>query len=134
MSRMPLPDLVWDAPFACPPDVVLDLPVPPSVNRTKRIDWKYQKKLKVWKQSADGFVHIAKRNGLKLEKIPRFELRIVFSEEHTNSDLDNIIKHLIDYLRYIELLADDAKKHMRKIVVEWGEAPEGARITVVRLS
>lgn len=130
-------DQTFDAPFACPPDVVLDLPVPPSVNRTKRVDWSHLKRLKKWKAAADGLVHLAKRrpgNPLRLERIPRFELRIVFSEQHTAADLDNIIKHLIDYLRHIELVADDAQQNLRKLVVEWGLAPEGARVTVVRLA
>lgn len=134
MTQMPFPYGRFDAPFACPPDVVLDLPVPPSVNRTKRIDWNHISRLKKWKKNADSFIHLAKRNGLKLEKIPRFELRVVLSEAHTRIDLDNSLKHLIDYLRHIELIADDAQQNMRELRVTWGEAPEGARITIVRLA
>jgi len=48
-------------------------------------------------------------------------------------DLDNCCKVLIDYLRRIELIANDAPKNMRRLVVEWGEAPEGVRVEVTPL-
>ena len=45
-------------------------------------------------------------------------------------DLDNCVKHLIDYARKIELIIDDSPKYMRRIVVDWGHAPEGVRLTL----
>jgi Holliday junction resolvase RusA-like endonuclease len=54
----------------------------------------------------------------------------VLSEHHTKIDLDNGLKALIDYLRRIELIEDDSHKHMRRLVVEWGIAPMGCRVTV----
>jgi Holliday junction resolvase RusA-like endonuclease len=127
----------FDPPFACPPDIVLNLPVPPSINRTRRIDWKHQKRLREWKKLADGFVMLDKRRGLnppQSEPIERFELRIEINEAITNVDLDNTIKHLIDYLRRIEVIANDAPKNMRKITVEWGSPIRGVRVTIVRLA
>jgi Holliday junction resolvase RusA-like endonuclease len=127
------PPSMADAPFHCPPDVVLDLPAPPSVNRTRKIDWKGKKQLTSWGNVADGFVLAAKGrkiNPLQLRKIPRFELLITISEHHTKIDLDNGLKALIDYLRRIELIEDDGPKHMRRLTVEWGLAPFGARVTV----
>ena len=107
--------------------ITLDLPVPPSVNRTRKVDWKAAVVFKSWIQQADTMV-IASR--LKLSKLFCFSLHIVISEKHTRIDLDNGIKWLIDYLRRIEVIADDSPKHLRKLTVEWGEAPEGARVTV----
>lgn len=122
-----------DAPFAVPVDVVIDLPVPPSVNRIRKIDWANGRVEKRWRQVADGFVLAAKcrsRDPLRLNRIPRFELHITMSDKHTRMDLDNGIKVLIDYLRLIELIENDAPKNMRRITVEWGHAPEGCRVTV----
>jgi Holliday junction resolvase RusA-like endonuclease len=122
-----------DPPFAAPPDIVLDLPAPPSVNRTRRVDWKGKKQIMAFANVADAYVLAARgrtNSPLKLVKVPRFELIITLSEQHTKIDLDNGLKALIDYLRRIELIEDDSPKHMRKLTVEWGRAPFGCRVTI----
>lgn len=127
-----LPSMV-DPPFAPAADIVLDLPAPPSVNRTRKIDWKGKRQLTAWGNVADAYVLAAKgrsRSPLVLKKIPRFELLITISEHHTKIDLDNGLKALIDYLRRIELIEDDGPKHMRRLVVQWGSAIHGCRVTV----
>lgn len=110
-------------------EVVLDLPVPPSVNQTRRIDWASAKPvLAKWRLAAHA---ILMATGFKRRApIPRFELLIVISEDHTQQDLDNPLKNLIDYLRLIEVIENDAKKNMRRIVVEWGAAMHGCKVTV----
>jgi len=122
-----------DPPFAPPADVVIDLPAPPSVNRTRRIDWKGKRQLSAFCNVADAYVLAAKGRSispLRLTKIPRFELLITMSEHHTRIDLDNGLKALIDYLRRIGLIEDDSPKHMRRLVVQWGTVPHGCRVTV----
>jgi Holliday junction resolvase RusA-like endonuclease len=122
-----------DPPFAVPPDIVLDLPAPPSVNKVRRVDWSSVRVVKAWQNVSNAYVLAAKgraNSPLKLIKVPRFELHIVMSENHTKIDLDNGLKALIDYLRKIELIEDDSPKHMRRLVVEWGIAPFGCRVTV----
>lgn len=122
-----------DRPFAPPLDIVLDLPPPPSVNRTRRVDWAGKKHVTAWSNVADGFVLAAKCrsvNPLRMTKIKRFELLITLSETNNRLDLDNGLKALIDYLRRIELIEDDSPKHMRRLVVELGIAPFGARVIV----
>src|SRR6266403_2046547 len=119
-----------DPPFAVAPDIVLDLPVPPSVNRTRRIDWKSVRTMTAWINVADAYLLAAKgrsQSPLKMQKIARFELIVTLSEHHTKIDLDNGLKALIDYLRRIELIEDDSYKHMRRLVVQWGVAPMGCR-------
>lgn len=116
--------------------IILDLPAPPSVNRTRKVDWRAGRKFAGWTRAADALVLAAKtrqRDPIKLTRISRFDLHITISENHTKIDLDNGIKWLIDYLRRIELIEDDGPKHLRRLIVEWGEAPEGARIRVVAL-
>lgn len=122
-----------DPPFAAAPDIVLDLPAPPSVNKVRRVDWSSVRVVKAWQNVSNAYVLAAKgrtNSPLKLTKVPRFELHIVMSEELSKIDLDNGLKALIDYLRKIELIEDDSPKHMRKLVVEWGRAPFGCRVTV----
>lgn len=121
-----------DPPFAPPADITLDLPAPPSVNRTRKLDFSSLRVTNAWKNVANEYVLVAKtrKNGpLKLTKIPRFELHVVFAET-SKLDLDNGLKALIDYLRKIELIEDDSPKHMRRLVVEFGLAPFGCRVTV----
>jgi Holliday junction resolvase RusA-like endonuclease len=110
--------------------VVLDLPVPPSVNRARRVNWGKDgyPKLKAWHQQADNLLMIASR--YKPARIERFELQITVSDQHTGMDLDNGLKALIDYLRRIEAIANDAPANMRRLTVEWGEAPQGCRVQI----
>ena len=35
-------------PFACPPDTILDVPLPPSVNRTRKIYWRGHRQHEAW--------------------------------------------------------------------------------------
>lgn len=107
----------------------LDLPIPPSVNRSRRVNWGKDGYLRIkrWHEQADALLVAAKYRPLFLE---RFELHITVSEAHTRTDLDNGIKALIDYLRRVEAIADDAPVNMRRITVEWGDAPEGVRVRV----
>jgi len=118
-----------DPPFACPQDVVLDLPVPPSVNKTRRIDGAGKALTAKWRTLAHGILMAAgfRRRGTPIR---RFQLWITVSEDHTEQDLDNPLKNLIDYLRLIEVVENDARKNMREIHVVWGAAPEGCRVTV----
>jgi hypothetical protein len=36
----------------------------------------------------------------------------------------------IDLLRSLEIIADDGPRFARRIVIEWGSAPEGCRLTL----
>jgi len=124
-----------DPPFAVPPCMVIDLPAPPSVNRTRKLDFSSLRVTNAWKNVANAYVLAAKgrRNSpLRLMKVPRFELLVVFSET-SRLDLDNGLKIIIDYLRKIEAIEDDSPKHMRRLVVEFGNAPLGVRVTVKEL-
>lgn len=114
--------------------IIIDLPPPLSVNRTRRIDWTSEVRNSNWKRAADAYLLQAKRrpeNPLKLQNIPCFELTITFDENQTGIDLDNGIKGICDYLVDREVIEDDGPKHMRKLTIEWGEAPEGARVTII---
>lgn len=126
-----LPDYS-DPPFAPPADITLDLPAPPSVNRTRKLDFSSLRVTNAWKNVANEYVLVAKArkiSPLKLTKIQRFELHIVMSES-SKTDLDNGLKILIDYLRKIELIENDSPKHMRRLVVEFGPVPFGCRVTI----
>jgi hypothetical protein len=114
-------------------DIVLDLPPPISVNKLRRVDWANQKAVQKWRDHANGLLLLAKRrktDPLRFRTIERFELGIVLNESMVGTDADNTAKILIDYLCTIGLIIDDAPKHMRKVTIEWGEAPEGCRVTV----
>ena len=72
-----------DPPFAVAPDMILALPAPPSVNRTRKLDFSSLRVINAWKNVANAYVLAAKQrknSPLKLAKIPRFELHIVMSD------------------------------------------------------
>lgn len=133
-----LPSLA-DAPFHCPPDVVIDLPYPPSVNRLWRnsgadatsrvyLSPSYVK----WKQAAD--ILLLSTKGWRNKKIAgSFVADIVLCppQKGMRGDIDNRIKAVLDFLQRIEVVAND--KHCQRVSAEWvdaARAPTGCRVTV----
>lgn len=115
-------------PFLPTLDTVLYLPPPPSVNRTRKIDYVAAGQHKKWIEQADK--HILEAGGLrKFARISgKFEATLVLDEHLNHLDLDNAAKAVIDYARRINLIVNDDKKHMRKVTIEWGRAPHGCRL------
>jgi hypothetical protein len=110
-------------------DIRLDLPVPPSVNRTRRINWAGHAAVKRWLKAADALTTAAWAGGNRPKHvIERFEILLTLDEAQAGADLDNVMKVPIDYLKRLGLIIDDSGKYMRRIVVEWGHAPHGARL------
>jgi Holliday junction resolvase RusA-like endonuclease len=119
-----------DPPFLPPPDIIVDVPPPPSVNRGRKIDWKNYGIVKAWRKHADAVLMKSKQvRGVKKHR-GRFELQMIVDEKATGCDLDNLTKCAADYLKRIELIEDDGPKYMRKVVLEYGHAPEGVRLVI----
>jgi Holliday junction resolvase RusA-like endonuclease len=110
------------------PETILDLPPPPSVNRTRKVDWRGRKLADAWIKQADGLV--LRFGQMRTAKaIPgQFEAHVILSDRHTGIDCDNALKQVCDYARRLELITDDGPKYMRRVVVEYGEAPHGCRL------
>jgi Holliday junction resolvase RusA-like endonuclease len=128
---MALPSMA-DPPFGCPPDIVLDIPVPPSVNSTRRINWAAMPMVEKWKKDADGLLTVSGQyRAAKPYRIAgQYELTIIFNEEKCSKDLDNPVKAAIDYLRRLNLIEDDSPRYARQVLILWGHAPEGCRLIV----
>ena len=107
--------------------LTFDLPTPPSLNVTRRIDWEGYKKANLWKDRANARLILQKIKPLKVGMTGAFECRIIVSAKH-RIDFDNTPKVVLDYLRRVELIPDDAPKYMRRLVVEPGEVAEGIRV------
>jgi hypothetical protein len=90
-----------DPPFAVPADIVLDLPAPPSVNKVRRVDWSSVRVVKAWQNVSNAYVLAAKGRAISPLRLTK-----------------------------IPKFEDDSPKHMRRLVVEWGLAPFGCRVTV----
>lgn len=128
--RHAFPPDVSAPPFLPAPDIVLDVPLPPSVNRTRRIDPAAAGEVERWKKSADMLLMAAGQyRAAKKAAFDRFEITIILNED-CRLDLDNPVKAAIDYLRRIEVIPNDDKRHLRKLTVVWGEAPEGCRLVL----
>ena len=119
-----------DRPFGAPiTDIELDLPPPPSVNKTRRIDRAGQRVTAKWHKAADELVTIAWSGGRRPKNIlAQFEVVIVLDERRVRIDLDNGIKSLIDYARRLGLIVNDDKRYLRELRVVWGDAPHGCRL------
>lgn len=140
MSRVALePVDTADRPFGLPPlvEVSIDLPFPPSVNRTRRLNGSGARLLGAWHHQSDILLLEARRRtGKRLpfgQIVGPFEATIVLSEAHGRADLDNGVKAILDYAKRIELIRDDGQKYLRRLVVEWGDAVEGCRLTLREL-
>lgn len=107
--------------------IVLDLPKPMSVNRTRRIDWRAKPAIDRWVKSADALV--MSRGRLPKRISGRFSAILTMPEDGT-IDLDNSPKQVLDFLRRLELIDNDDPRHMRELLLNFGEAPEGCRVTV----
>jgi len=107
-------------------DIILDLPAAPSVNRTRKIDWKGLRAVRVWAAEADRLVL---SQGRLRNHVGPFELHVTLAEGSA-MDMDNGLKSLIDYLRRIEVIEGDGPRHMRRLTVEFGHAPAGCRVRV----
>lgn len=112
--------------------VVIDLPYPPSINRI----WRANKagpqhvskspEYRAWLRHADQItLATAQFRGLKTIMGP-FEAKIVLKRQR--GDLDNRAKGVLDWLQSRLVVADD--KFCERLVMEWGEAPAGCRVTV----
>jgi Holliday junction resolvase RusA-like endonuclease len=107
---------------------VLDIPVPPSVNLTRRINRAAQGIHGAWEHQCD-VILMASGQFRAATKFPgQFELDITLDEQQCNKDLDNPTKHAVDYLRRIELITDDSPAYFRRLLVQWGDAPKGCRL------
>lgn len=111
-----------------PIETVLSLPPPISVNKLRRFDPQQEKLYKAWVSECHGLVYQA--GGLKrFRRITgKFEARLIIDEHLNRLDLDNAAKVVIDYARRLGLIVNDDKKHMRRVVIEWGHAPRGCRL------
>ncbi len=118
---------VSDQPFRPQLDIVLDLPAPLSVNRTRRINWAAQRGISAWTRVADASVMAHGR--LPDRVLGPFQVTIIFPQG-SRLDLDNGAKQVIDYLRRIELIQDDSPRYMKRVILEFGDAPEGCRVVV----
>lgn len=135
---MSIPSMA-DAPFHCPPDeetiggVIIDLPLPPSVNRIWRHNKAGPKKVSIskeyaaWKRKADALsLHLAQFRGLKTI-VGKFSVNIIV--RRNAGDLDNRIKGILDYLQSRAVILND--KYCERITIAWGDAPTGCRVKIV---
>ena len=117
-----------DRPFGVVEDIILDLPTCPSVNQTRKIDWRSHAKFKAWQKQADAHFMLVKRK-LQGKKITgRFEIIIIIDEKQSAADGDNLTKSLTDFVVRCGLVTDDSPKYCRQWTVKFGVAPEGCRI------
>jgi len=79
--------------------IVLDLPIPISVNATRRKDWTTHAAARAWMRAADN----ALMGKLPPAIIGPFEIHILVSNKCRN-DLDNCAKSVIDYCDRIDLI------------------------------
>ena len=114
-----------------PTHITLNLPIPPSVNRTRRIDWAGDKARREFYLRADLYITAHGPRPAPVRLITgRYELIIQIPESLSGIDLDNHCKCLIDYLVSREFIPDDSKPYLRRLIVEWGSPGPACRITI----
>ena len=115
---------------ALPPDIVLDLPTPISVNRI----WRVAKAghvikspvYKQWIRQADSMLlELGQLKGIK-PIVGKFTALIVV--KRINMDIDNSAKGILDFLQNRNFILND--KLCEELTLRWGDAPTGSRVTV----
>lgn len=111
----------------------IDLPAPPSVNRTRRIDWRNFKDYAAWRQGAGNCILAARRRPedpiLGRRVAGEFEIDLIVGNQ-VRADPDNLIKAVLDLLLGADLVDGDSPRFCRRIVVSYGDAPMGLRATL----
>ena len=117
---------------AKPQRLTIDLYLPPSINRNGvvfRLGNRAQK-VQQWRRSCD---YDLREQGLYGDRLHAgaisgvWGLDIIWTrDEWRNSDLDNRVKYLLDYLCSRELVEDDL--FCGHMMVDWGYAPRGVRV------
>lgn len=102
--------------------VELWLPAPPSVNnmyRSGRGKVYRSNGYKRWQQEAD--IAFLTAGGLRpWRSYPAVvEIDLFPGPQYRSRDLDNIVKPLLDFLVYREVLKDDNTEHVRRVVVQF---------------
>ncbi len=108
--------------------IVLDLPVPKSVNNSRRINWSGMPAKQSWLKEADALVMAKGR--LPPAIIGPWTMVVTMNEDRWRLDPDNGLKDIIDFCRRLELIENDSPRFAREITLRWGEAPEGCRVTI----
>src|SRR5215472_1252321 len=105
--------------------ITLDLPVPPSVNRTRRVDWAGDKARREFYLRSDLYLSAYGKRPPPVRLITGpYELTIWIPETFSNADLDNHAKALIDYLVSREFVPGDSKRYLRRLIIERIPPPE----------
>lgn len=113
--------------------IVLNLPIPPSVNRLWCVrDGQPRKsdRYKTWELAAHGV--FLEQGGHRLPKIiGRFSMVVTLDETRRgSSDADNRLKALLDYLQKgARVIAND--RFADSITVRWGYAPAGCTVVII---
>lgn len=108
-------------------NITLDLPLPLSVNRSRKIDWAAKRAHDNWVKLSNALVM---RAGTRWHSIlGPWEAHITISPI-SRQDLDNCIKVLVDYLVRIKVVTGDGPDYLKKLTIEFGAAPEGARVVL----
>jgi Holliday junction resolvase RusA-like endonuclease len=114
-----------------PAPIRLDLPIPPSVNRLRRMDGAGNRRREEFYRNADGFLMQHGPRPAPVRLITgAYEIQIQIPETLSRIDLDNHCKALLDYLVSREFVPDDDKRHLRRLVVEWGSPSAACRIDI----
>jgi Holliday junction resolvase RusA-like endonuclease len=122
-----------------PAHITLNLPIPPSVNRTRRIDWAGDRARREFYLRADLYITAHGPRPAPVRRITGpYEIKIQIPASLTRMDLDNHCKCLIDYLVSREFVPDDSKRYLQRLivelVVEWTSPSPACRVTINSLS
>lgn len=111
-------------------ECTLDVPVPPSTNKIRRIDWANHRKHQEWRDDAGWALKFSGQWRRRLQGLKRYTLEIILDESQVATDPDNVAKSCSDLLKTIGVIVDDGPKNARQILIRWGEAPRGIRLIV----
>ena len=121
-----------------PSPTVLHLPFPPSVNRIWRISMKgkrpsvyLDKKYEAWKRECDGLLMAMRPR----PRVPGHFSAVIHLDERrrrTNTDADNRIKPVLDWLQRAGVIDNDALAD--DVTAYWADTTDGCTVALFPLA
>jgi hypothetical protein len=122
--RAPIPAADLPKPRAAANDnsaLIIDLPLPPSVNSLVARLGNSSSVVKTWIRVCDRMLLPETRRLREGRITGLFECHIWWAHD-APGDIDNRVKPLLDYLQRIEVIADD--RDCQRLVVDYGDVPD----------
>ena len=118
-----------DPPFACPPDVVISLPMPPTTNNLFAGKGRRYRTAVYEDWIEDAGWRLKAQRPAPLPGKVTLLIEVSLRESQDNWDVSNREKATVDLLVSHDIIQGDNRPYVREVTMRWAEV-EGVRVTI----